>query len=158
MTAFSGLRARMRPVVHAPQVSWVDVAVDLRRRERAVAEQLLDRPEVGAAVEQVGGEGMPEAMGVGNDATERARVEAATARREEQGVVGSRREGGARLAEVAAEPDRRLLAERDDALLATLAAPDVDELLLEVDVSEVEAHGLGAPQPGGVDELDERAV
>jgi hypothetical protein len=34
----------------------------------------------------------------------------------------------------------------------------VDELLLEVDVREVEAHRLGAAQPGGVDELDERAV
>ena len=32
------------------------------------------------------------------------------------------------------------------------------ELLLEVDVAEVEADSLGAAQPGGVDELDERAV
>ena len=32
------------------------------------------------------------------------------------------------------------------------------ELLLEVDVAEVEAHSLGAAQPGGVDELHERAV
>ena len=65
---------------------------------------------------------------------------------------------GPRVAQVAAEPVRRLLAERDDALLAALAAADVDELLLEVDVAEVEADGLGAAQPGGVDELDERAV
>ena len=65
---------------------------------------------------------------------------------------------GPRLAQVAGEPERRLLAERDDALLAALAAADVHELLLEVDVAEVEADGLGAAQPGGVDELDERAV
>ena len=34
----------------------------------------------------------------------------------------------------------------------------MDELLLEVDVTQVEADRLGAAQPGGVDELDERAV
>ena len=31
-------------------------------------------------------------------------------------------------------------------------------LLLEVDVGEIEAYGLGAAQPGGVDELHERAI
>ena len=34
----------------------------------------------------------------------------------------------------------------------------MDEFLFEVDVAEVEAHGLGAPQSGGVDDLDEGAV
>ena len=68
------------------------------------------------------------------------------------------RELGPRVAQVAAEPVRRLLAERHDALLAALAAADVHELLLEVDVAEVEADRLGAAEPGGVDELDERAV
>ncbi len=62
------------------------------------------------------------------------------------------------LAEVARHPERRLLAERDDALLAALAVAHVDELLLEVDVGEVEPDRLGAAQPGGVDELDERPV
>ena len=50
-----------------------------------------------------------------------------------------------------------LLAERHDALLAALAA-HVDELAVEVDVAEVERDGLGAAEPGGVEELEEGAV
>ena len=69
----------MRTVVDAAQVARVDVAVELRRRERAVAEQLLDRAQVGAAVEQVGRERVPEAVRVGDDPAQRARVEAAAA-------------------------------------------------------------------------------
>jgi hypothetical protein len=49
----------MRTVVDAPQVAGVDVAVDLCRRERAVAEELLDRAQVGSSFEQMGGEGVP---------------------------------------------------------------------------------------------------
>src|SRR5665213_91801 len=153
-----GLRARMRAVVDLAQAACVDVAVDLRRRERAVAEQLLDRAEIGAALEQVGGEGVAETMGMRRDATQRARVEPVAAHGEEQGVVGARGEGGACFVQVARHPVRRLLAEWDDALLAALAVPDVDELLLEVDVCEVEADGFRAPQAGRVHELDEGAV
>ena len=47
------LRARVRAVVDPAQAARVDVAVDLRRRERRVAEQLLDRAQVGAALEEV---------------------------------------------------------------------------------------------------------
>ena len=85
-------------------------------------------------------------------------VEPPAARREEQRVLGAARELGPRLAEVAGDPVRGLLAERDDAVLRALAVPDVHVLLLEVDVAEVEPDGLGAAQPGRVDELDERAV
>src|SRR5882762_7712136 len=49
------------------------------------------------------------------------------------------------------------LAERDDALLASLAE-HVYRLLLEVDVAQVEADSLGAAEPAGVDELDERRI
>src|SRR5262245_48186623 len=45
------LRARVAPVVDAAQAARVDMAVHLRRRERAVAQQLLDRAQVGAALE-----------------------------------------------------------------------------------------------------------
>src|SRR4029079_3901325 len=85
-------------------------------------------------------------------------VEPPPARREEQRALGAARERGPRLAEGARDPVAGLLAERDDALLRPLPVPDVDVLLLEVDVAEVEPHGLGAAQPGRVDELDERAV
>src|SRR6476659_4006454 len=106
----------MRGVVRAAQVARVDVAVDLRRREGAVAEQLLNRPEVGAALEEVRRERMTQPVRVRGDAAERARVEPAAARREEQCVVGSGGELGPRVAEVAREPVLRLFSERDDAI------------------------------------------
>ena len=53
--------------------------------------------------------------------------------------------------------ERRLLAERDDALLAALSA-DVHHLAVEVDVAEVERDGLGAPEARGVEKLEERAI
>ena len=49
----------MRAVVDAAQALRVDVAVDLRRREGGVAEELLDRAQVGSAFEQVRRERMP---------------------------------------------------------------------------------------------------
>jgi integrase len=123
-----------------------------------VAEELLDRAQVGAAVEEMGGEGVPEAVRMGDDAPQGARVEPASARREEERVIRAFRELRSGVAQVAAEPERRFLAQRDDALLATLAAADVHELLLEVDVPEVEADRFRAAQARRVDELDERAV
>src|SRR6185503_2225395 len=171
------LRSGVRPVVDAPQAAAVDVAVDLRGRERAVPEQLLDHPEVGTPLEQVGGEGMPEAVRVGRQAAEGAGVEAAAAGGEEDRVLRAcgaaplwprsadfagaacslERELRASLAEVVREPVRRLLAERHRPFFPTLAA-NVDELLVEVDVLEIEPDRLGAAQAGGVDELDEGTV
>src|SRR6185312_5541611 len=66
----------MRTVVDAAQMARVDVAVDLRRRERAVAEQFLDRAQVRAAVQEMRGESVPEPVRVGDDAAQGARVEA----------------------------------------------------------------------------------
>src|SRR4029450_3323252 len=86
----------MRAVVDAAQAAGVDVAVDLCRRERAVAEQLLDHAEVGAALEQMGGERVAEPMRVRDQASERARVESAPPRREEKRVLGTGA-GGATL-------------------------------------------------------------
>src|SRR4051812_13522535 len=134
------------------------MAVHLRRRERAVAEQLLDRPQVGAAFEQVRRERVAQPVRMRDEAPERRRVEAPPARREKQRVLRAARELRTRLAEVARDERTRLLAQRHDAVLAALAFAHVDELLLEVDVAEIEMHRLGAAQPGGVDELDEGAV
>ena len=123
-----------------------------------MAEQLLDRAQVGAALEQVRRERVAQPVRVGDEAAQRRGVEPAAARREEERVLGAARELRARLAQVARDEARRLLAERHDAVLRALAVPDVDELLLEVDVAEVEPDRLGAAQAGRVDELDERAV
>src|SRR5437588_13028033 len=102
----------------------VDVAVDLRRRERGVAEELLDRAEIGAALEQMGGERMPQAMRVGNDPTQRAHVEPAPACGEEEGFFRAGGQRRPRLAQVACEPECCLLAERDDPLTSALGAAD----------------------------------
>ena len=61
------------------------------------------------------------------------------------------------LAQVAGDGERGELAERHDALLRALAAHP-HELLVEVDVAEVETDRLGAPEAGGVDELEDRPV
>src|SRR5262245_24884332 len=103
------------------------------------------------------GERVPEPMGMRRQPSQRARVQASPAHRDEERPLRTRRQLRARVLEVTGEPPTRLFAERDDAFLATLPA-HVDELLLEVDVVEVEADRLRATQAGGVDELDEGAV
>src|SRR5579864_4102599 len=50
----------MGVVVDAAQPLGIDVRVHLRRRERAVAEQLLDRPQVCSSLEQVRRECVPQ--------------------------------------------------------------------------------------------------
>jgi glucose/arabinose dehydrogenase len=121
-----------------------------------VAEQLLDRSQVGAALEQVGREGMPQTVRMWGDAAQRAGVEPPPTSGEEERILGAVREGRPDL-EPKPEPVRRLLAERDEALLAALAEHP-DALAVEVDVREVEVDRLAAAESGGVDELDERAV
>ena len=133
------------------------MAVDLRGRERAVSEQLLDDAQVGAALEQVGGEGVAEAVRVTDEAAQCARVEAAAAGGEEESVLGAAGELRPGIVQVAAGPGGRLLAEWNDSLLAAFSA-HVHGLALEVDVGQVEPDRLGAAQPGRVDELEQGAV
>src|SRR6188474_2971926 len=80
----------MRSIVDAPESPGVDVAVDLRRRERAVSEQLLDHLQVGTALEQVRRECVTETVGVGNEASQCAGVQAPPAYGEEDGVLCAR--------------------------------------------------------------------
>ena len=149
----------MGMVVDAAQPLRVDVAVHLRRGERRVAEQLLDRragrrrPRAGASrTRGAGGAG----WGTSRRSVEVSRRRPRAERNER--VLGAAGELRARVAQVARDERGRLLAERDDAVLRALAVADVDELLLEVDVAEVEPDRLRAAQPGRVDELDQRAV
>src|SRR5438105_3122267 len=100
---------------------------------------------------------MPEPVRMRAEPAENARVQPASAHGEEERVRSAGSQLRPRLAQVTREPRGRLLAERDDALLAAFA-PDSHELLLEVDVGEVEVDGLAASEPCGVDELDERPV
>src|SRR5262245_66305816 len=98
------------------------MTVHLRRRERAVAQKLLDHAQVGSALEQVRSERVAEPGRMRDETPEGARVEAAAARREEDGVCGHPRETGARLTQVACQPVRRLLSEGQHAFLPSLPA------------------------------------
>src|ERR671934_1165222 len=100
---------------------------------------------------------MPQTMRMRVQTAERARVEPPPARGDEQCVLGPTDEPRTGVAEVQADPVRRLLAERHGALLASLAVHG-DPLLVEVDVGEVEIDRFSTAQPGRVDELDEGAV
>jgi Uncharacterized conserved protein (COG2071) len=144
-------------VIDLAETLGVDVAVDLRGRERGVAEELLDRAKVGAALEQVRGEGVAEPVGVGEQAAERGRVERPAACGDEEPVLRAANELRAPFLEIAAEAVGGLLAERDDPLLVALPAHE-DVLLLPVDVREAEVDSLLSPQAGRVDELEERSV
>ena len=57
-------RERMRPFVDLEQSIDADVRVALRRRQAGVAEELLDRAQVGAGVEQMRRAGVAERVGV----------------------------------------------------------------------------------------------
>src|SRR5437667_7364045 len=48
--------ARVGGVVHAHELVGAHMRVTLRRRQAAVADELLDQPEVGPGVAQMGGE------------------------------------------------------------------------------------------------------
>ena len=79
--------------VHRAQPLTADVSVPLGGGEVGVAQQLLHRPQVGAAVEEVGGEGVAQGVRVGGrgrpaveDAPRVTRREATAAAVDEQGV------------------------------------------------------------------------
>jgi hypothetical protein len=147
----------MSPVGHTTQAAAVDVAVELRRRKRAVPEELLDRAQIRATLEQMRRERMPQAVRMGKDAAKRRGVQAPTACREEHGVLRTACELGASLVQIPREDMRRLFAQRDDPLFPTFAT-DMELLAVEVDVCELEPDGLRASKPGGIDQLDERPI
>jgi glucose/arabinose dehydrogenase len=121
-----------------------------------VPEELLDRPQVGAALQQVCREGVPEPMRMRKEPTQSACVEASPAGRDEERVLGADRQRRPDL-KPAREPIGGLLAERNDSLLAAFPE-DPDRLAVEVDVREVEIDCLAAAEAGRVDQLRHRAV
>ena len=92
----SGSGPRMGLLIDRHQPVNADVRIDLRRRERGVAEDLLDAAEVSAALEQVGGRRMPQSVRTGvrnragcgdpgmDDPADGARVDPAASRAEEE--------------------------------------------------------------------------
>ena len=133
-------------------------------------EHLLDGAQVGAALEQVRRERVPEQVGMhalrveprllGEPPKdqERARAgEAAAAGVQEQLRAVTRVEIRTAAREVAAQRLDRRPADRDDALLAALA-DDAHEPPVEVDAGLAEPDRLRDAETGAVEQLDERVV
>src|SRR4051794_9218959 len=160
----------MRSEVQLPTAPIGYVRVELGRGEVGVAEHLLHAAQVGPALERVGREGGAREGGV-----EALRIEPGPLceRTQEQEGARARERPSSRVqeelrtvprveerppvGEVAAERVRGLVRERDDPLLRALS-DHADETPLEVDCSLLERKRLADPQPGAVEELDERAV
>src|SRR5581483_7864170 len=127
-----------------------------------MSEHFLNRAEIGASLEQVGGEGMPEEVGV--DAFRlQAGLPGEAAQDQEDAGAGERATLGvevelrpvaavemrAAVGEVAPKRLRGLPAYRDDALLGPF--PDAaDEPVLEVDPGPLEADRLADPEARAV--------
>ena len=139
-----------------------------------MAEQLLDRPQVGAPLEQVGGERV--AQRVGRDSgRERGSTrphpepaadvrgrEAPSAPRDEQGLLRAiaglpRGERQPPAGQIALERALARLAERDDPRAPSLAL-DAHLLGVGVEAHEIEVDDLLGAQPRAVGELEQRPV
>ena len=120
-------------------------------------QELLDHAQVGAAFEEVGREGVPEPVRMTEQpphvlvSSRRPRAERKTASFAPLASAGRAVAQVAR--ELGARPPRRA-ARRAPCLPCRARA----RLALEVDVGEVERDRLGAAQPRGVEELEERTV
>ena len=162
------MRVRLEVDVAAPTVR--DVRVALRRPEVGVAEHLLDGAEVGAALQEMGREGVAEEMGVHAPGLETGSIRELAEDQERAGArqrtaPGIEEELGpipaveVRTAEREVSPHRLRgrPSERDQALLVSLAE-DADHSLVEGDAALLEPDRLGDAQAGSVEELDERTV
>jgi hypothetical protein len=141
----------MKALVHLAQPARCDVRVDLRRGYVGVSEHRLHRAEIGATVEQVGREGVAEAVRR-HAAVERcfsqvtlqelpdrlARQRDAACRQEDLGTGPvPTREGRAREPEVVVEAGAGVAAERDDPL-ATPLSDHANAIGVEVEVALTE--------------------
>ena len=154
----------MGVAVDGEQPIDVDVGVALGGRERGVPEQLLDRPQVGALLEQVGGEGVPQRVRVNAAGTRRgvdpvvenaphraiAQAAASAIAEDRAGIVERARRQLARRDPPALERRRRGAPERHLALLVPLA-DDAQRALTELDVGSDPARmtTTATPTPDG---------
>ena len=154
--------------VGGPQPFAADVGVALRGRDVAVPEQLLDRAQVGATVEQVGGEAVAQRVRVRrrrrppiDDAANVARGQSASAlvaeQRRVRRAIGLLGQHLPTQREPALQRGGRRLRQRYAALLRSLA-PDDDGTTGEVDRVAVEPAELADPEAGAVEQLEHRIV
>src|SRR6478736_3416393 len=171
MPVSAPLRARMEAVVDLAESRFENVRVDLRRREIGVAEHRLNRAEIGATLEQMRRERMPQYV-----RTEAAAdAGAATASLENLPEAETRQPGAAArvdehpgtgflaeqhrpcLGDVLLHPLHRRVADRHDALLAALANA-LQKPLVRAQVGQAQADELRYPQAGRVEHFNQRAI
>src|SRR5690606_37656111 len=148
---------RVRLPVRLPEAIRADVGVALRGGEGRVPQQLLDRPQVCAALEQVGGSRVSESVRTDvrrtghlfhppvNHLPHHPRVDASSTGTQEEGWPGA---GGGQLRTTGAQPPLHSLAGGEPVRHAALLAPlaeDPDDAAVPVDVVDVEADQLPHP-------------
>ena len=135
-----------------------------------MAEQLLDGAQVGAALEQVGGERVAQRVRRRRPGPRRGRAQTRSRRRtsevdsrrpglreEQRGLAVAGSAARARALEVAGHGAQRGLTRRDDPRLRALAL-HAQLLGVEVDRGHVERDELLGPQARGVGDLEQRPV
>src|SRR5438093_2771059 len=150
----------MRGFVRLQEPGGADMGVALRGREPAVAEQLLDHPEVGAVVEQVRGERVAQRVRAhaardagGADRAPDDRMDRAHAEPPAPMVDEDRPAAGGAPLEIGVQRARGRRAVGHHALLASLAE-HADGARIAVERVEVEARQLGDSQPRRVEHPD----
>ena len=147
----------------------VDVGVDLSGGDVLVAEHVLNHTEVGAILDEVGGERVPESVrrnllvDAGEhgltlyDGEHRDTAEGLAEAVQKQGVIEFR---GCRI-----RPDNQIIPDsggshiphRDNALLVTFA-DDPHEGLVKIDTGYSQANGLGDTETTAIENLQDRTV
>ncbi len=153
--------ARMRLVVDRHHLIDADLGVLLRGREGGVAEEFLDGAQVGAAIEQVGGEGV--AQGVRGDVLEDAGLQQP---RFEVALDAARRQPAAAMI----DKERLLVAglcraPRDSAPSASRALPPTGTIrslrplpstrtsaLAQIDAADIQPGQLADAQTAGIEQ------
>src|SRR2546430_17654470 len=107
----------MRMVVDAAQPLRIDVAVHLGRREGAVAEELLDRAQIGAALEQMRGERVAQAMRMRDETAQGRGVETPASDGDEECIFRASHQLRSCRMQVLRQQRCRLLAQRYDPVL-----------------------------------------
>ena len=151
-------------IVDGHEVVQRDARVALGGRELGVAEEFLDRAEVGAVAEQVGGVGVTESMGVEagvavgeetvffDEQLDAAGGETGAAAVDEQSILFCRADG-----EVKVERFGGFRGVGHEAFLAALAA-DAEPAFGAVEVFEVEADALADAEAAAVEEFEDGVV
>lgn len=155
-----------------PQLSPVHVGIDLGGTDVGVAEEFLNHPEVGAADQKVGGETVPELVGMHilqagdlrifpHDLPDRDAFQGAAAEGEKQSLqitaIVETDEMGSEFGQILPSPMHRRIADRDDSLLRSLSGHgQACQFLMEF--IEANRSDFAGSQPRRVHEFEDRTV